>query len=50
MSLFAGRAAGVDPAALWSRLGLPAVIELDSQTGAIVQVIEEVSIDGNPMG
>jgi broad specificity phosphatase PhoE len=42
ISLFAGRVAGLDPAALLARLGLPAVIVLDRQTLAIETILEEV--------
>ena len=46
LSLFAGRAAGVDPAALWQRLKLPALVVVDRASMALEQVMEEIGADG----
>jgi len=47
LSLFVGRAAGLDPAALWSSLGLPALIVLDRASLAIEHTFEVVAHDPN---
>jgi broad specificity phosphatase PhoE len=42
ISLHAGRTGGVDPLALWLRLGLPSYVVLSAADGALLEVVDQV--------